>query len=74
MAIAMIMAITATAIPIVRPDIVARPDAGAAVGAGVADAGPDVDVCFSGRSVVSSCACKGCRDSIVTWYGRGCPR
>ena len=36
MAIAMIIAITAAAIPIVRPDIVARPDIGVAVGAGVA--------------------------------------
>ena len=34
MAIAMIIAITAATIPIVRPDIVARPDTGAAVGAG----------------------------------------
>ena len=35
MAIAIIIAITAAAIPIVRADIVARFDAGAAVGAGV---------------------------------------
>ena len=36
MAIAMIIAITAAAIPIVRSDVVARFDAGAEVGAGVA--------------------------------------
>ncbi|MGA3060104.1 MAG: hypothetical protein ABSD92_07000 [Candidatus Bathyarchaeia archaeon] len=36
MAIAMIMAITATAIPIIRPDIVASPVTTVAVGAGVA--------------------------------------
>ena len=36
MAIAMIMAITAATIPMVRPDIVARPDTGVEVGAGVA--------------------------------------
>jgi hypothetical protein len=36
MAIAMIITITATAIPIVRPDIVARFDTGVAVGAVVA--------------------------------------
>ncbi len=36
MAIAMIIAITAAAIPIVRSDAVARPVTGAAVGAGVA--------------------------------------
>ena len=38
MAIAMIIAITAAAIPIVRPDIVAKPVTGVAVGAGVAGA------------------------------------
>jgi hypothetical protein len=38
MAIAMIITIIAAAIPIVRPDIVARPVTGAAVGAGVAGA------------------------------------
>jgi hypothetical protein len=36
MAIAMIIAMTAAANPIVRPDIVARPVTGVAVGAGVA--------------------------------------
>ena len=37
MAIAIIITIITTAIPIVRPDIVARPDTGAAVGAEVAE-------------------------------------
>ena len=36
MAIAMIIAITAAAIPCVRSDVVARPVTGVAVGAGVA--------------------------------------